>query len=107
VTGAVETNETQRAGTRNLADTQRRHSGEIGTHEPQQSPEPFMTEIVTTTLQRFFARNEQAANGARRTSATQRRAAPATRPDFAETRPVVFHSADAYAADFAELHGAI
>ncbi|MBC7954296.1 MAG: hypothetical protein H7Y33_00305, partial [Cytophagales bacterium] len=49
-----------------------------------------MTEIVTATLQRFFARKALAASRARRTSPAHRRAAHANRPDFADTRPVVF-----------------
>jgi hypothetical protein len=66
-----------------------------------------MTETVATTLQRLFARKALAASHAQRTSPARRRTAHTRRPDFAETRPVVFRSADAYAADFAELHGAI
>jgi hypothetical protein len=69
------------------------------------TPEPAMTEIVTTTLQRFFAR--PAAQGARphRKVASRARDVRPHRPDFADTRPVVFRS-EAFAEDLNLTHGA-
>lgn len=63
-----------------------------------------MTEIVTITLQRFFARS--AADGARshRKAANRARDVRPHRPDFADTRPVVFRS-EAFAEDLTLTHG--
>jgi hypothetical protein len=65
-----------------------------------------MTELVTTTLQRIFARQaSSAARSARKASARSRDVRP-HRPDFADTRPVVFRS-EAFAEDLALTHGAV
>jgi len=60
--------------------------------------------LVTTTLQRLFARR------AAPRRAQERRAKPSgnirsLRPDFAETRPLVFRS-EAFAEDLTLSHGA-
>ena len=65
-----------------------------------------MTELVTTTLQRIFARQASTASrSARRPTAGSRDVRP-HRPDFAETRPLVFRS-EAFAEDLALTHGAV
>jgi hypothetical protein len=65
-----------------------------------------MTELVTTTLQRIFARQASTASrSARQTAAGSRDVRP-HRPDFAETRPLVFRS-EAFAEDLALTHGAV
>jgi hypothetical protein len=67
-----------------------------------------MTELVTLTLQRIFARQAstsgRSARSARRAAAGSRDVRP-HRPDFAETRPLVFRS-EAFAEDLALAHGA-
>jgi hypothetical protein len=69
-------------------------------------PEPAMTQIVTITLQRLFARQSaQRARSARKASARSGDIRP-HRPDFAETRPVVFRS-EAFAEDLVATHGAV
>jgi len=68
-----------------------------------------MTELVTLTLQRIFARQAsvaaRSAKSARRPKAGSRDVRP-HRPDFADTRPLVFRS-EAFAEDLALSHGAV
>jgi hypothetical protein len=65
-----------------------------------------MTQIVTLTLQRLFARQAaQAARSARKAFSRSGDVRP-HRPDFAETRPLVFRS-EAFAEDLAATHGAV
>ncbi len=65
-----------------------------------------MTEIVTTTLQRFFARPVAHGGHSIRKAAARSRDVRAHRPDFADTRPVVFRS-EAFAEDLVATHGAV
>jgi len=65
-----------------------------------------MTELVTTTLQRIFARQASAASRSARQPAGGSRDVRPHRPDFAETRPLVFRS-EAFAEDLALTHGAV
>lgn len=62
-----------------------------------------MTELVTATLQRLFVRQSLAAAQSVRTAQASGDVRP-HRPDFAETRPVVFRS-EAFAEDLVLTHG--
>lgn len=66
-----------------------------------------MSQLVTTTLQRIFGRTASVRGRSRQQDSARRRDARSKQPDFVDTRPVVFRSGDAYAEDFAALHGAI
>jgi hypothetical protein len=59
-----------------------------------------MTEIVTTTLQRLFARQASVPVRSLRSLAARGHDVRSRRPDFADTRPVVFRS-EAFAEDLA------
>ena len=59
-----------------------------------------MSEIVTLTLQRIFARAALAAGAQAKPVALSARQERPRRPDFAETRPVIFRS-EAFAEDLA------
>jgi len=65
-----------------------------------------MTELVTLTLQRIFARQASRAARSARRPASGSRDVRMHRPDFAETRPLVFRS-EAFAEDLALSHGAV
>jgi len=62
-----------------------------------------MTELVTATLQRLFVRQSLAAAQSVRTAQASADVR-SHRPDFAETRPVVFRS-EAFAEDLVLTHG--
>ena len=62
-----------------------------------------MTQLVAATLQRLFARQSQGATRSVRTAQASRDVR-SHRPDFAETRPVVFRS-EAFAEDLVLSHG--
>ena len=68
-----------------------------------------MSQIVTATLQRLFAGSARLGARAgrvdRRRSDRSRDVRP-HRPDFADTRPVVFRS-EAFAEDLVVTHGAV
>jgi hypothetical protein len=66
-----------------------------------------MSQLVTVTLQRIFGRKVSAHGRSRQLGSARRRDTRSKQPDFVDTRPVVFRSGDAYAEDFAALHGAI
>ncbi|HET7793211.1 MAG TPA: hypothetical protein VFL64_07490 [Rhizobacter sp.] len=65
-----------------------------------------MSQIVTATLQRLFARPTARAARIDRRSTVRSRDVRAHRPDFADTRPVVFRS-EAFAEDLVATHGAV
>jgi hypothetical protein len=64
-----------------------------------------MTELVATTLQRLFARPASAPRRSIRSSAARGHDVRSRRPDFADTRPVVFRS-EAFAEDLVLAHSA-
>ncbi|MEO8151738.1 MAG: hypothetical protein ABI605_01620 [Rhizobacter sp.] len=63
-----------------------------------------MTELVTATLQRLFARQASSARRGHKPS-VRGRDVRSNHPDFADTRPVVFRS-EAFAEDLSLTHGA-
>jgi hypothetical protein len=63
-----------------------------------------MTQLVAATLQRLFARQSMASGRSIRTAPVSRHDVRPHRPDFAETRPVVFRS-EAFAEDLVLSHG--
>jgi hypothetical protein len=65
-----------------------------------------MSQIVTLTLQRLFARQTATRNRALRKVSARSGDVRPHRPDFADTRPVVFRS-EAFAEDLAATHGAV
>ena len=65
-----------------------------------------MSQIVTATLQRLFARPTVRAARIDRRRADRSRDVRPHRPDFADTRPVVFRS-EAFAEDLVVTHGAV
>lgn len=66
-----------------------------------------MSQLVTATLQRLIGRLVSTHDRLGHLGSARRRDSLSKQPDFVETRPVVFRSGDAYAEDFAALHGAI
>ena len=65
-----------------------------------------MNQIVTATLQRFFSRPADKRGRTARKAAARSRDVRPHRPDFADTRPLVFRS-EAFAEDLALTHGAV
>ena len=63
-----------------------------------------MTELVTATLQRLFARQASMAIRSQHRGSMRGRDVRSNRPDFADTRPVVFRS-EAFAEDLSLTHG--
>ncbi|MBC7995436.1 MAG: hypothetical protein H7Z15_19565 [Rhizobacter sp.] len=65
-----------------------------------------MPQLVTTTLQRIFFRQAAARGRTSRNAAARSGDMRSHRPDFADTRPVVFRS-EAFAEDLVSTHGAV
>jgi len=65
-----------------------------------------MPQLVATTLQRIFFRQAAARGRSPRAAVSRSRDVRSHRPDFADTRPVVFRS-EAFAEDLVLTHGAV
>ena len=65
-----------------------------------------MPQLVATTLQRIFFRQAAARGRSNRAAASRSRDVRSSRPDFADTRPLVFRS-EAFAEDLVLTHGAV